>query len=98
MRANDFALETIPDQFRQSADVIDVSMGEKQVIDLGGFDRPALHGRFRIVALGHAAIHHDVQAICLEQVAGTGDTVFGAEMGDVHWLIDGNFFVYHVTL
>ncbi len=81
MGTDDFALKALLDQFRHPADVIDVGMGEKQVIDRGRRYGPVVHGRNGIAALGQAAVDHDGQAVGLQQVAGTGDAVFGTEMG-----------------
>ena len=40
-----------------------------------------VHGVLRIAPLGQAAVDHDVEAVELQQVAGAGDAVLGADMG-----------------
>jgi hypothetical protein len=77
VRANDLALKSLLDQFRHASDVVDVGMGQKQVVDLRRRYEPVVHVSLRIPALGQAAVNHDGQAVGLQQVAGTGDTVFG---------------------
>jgi hypothetical protein len=76
-------------QVRDPADVIDVGMGEKQKVDVCRRHRELVEGYLRIMALGNAAVHQDGDAVAaavvrlkLDQVAGAGDAVFGAEMGD----------------
>jgi hypothetical protein len=56
---DDFALKALLDQFRHPADVIDVGMGEKQVVDFGRRYGPVADSRARFAALGQAAVHHD---------------------------------------
>jgi hypothetical protein len=75
MGTDDFALKALLDQFRHPADVIDVGMGEKQVVDLSRRYGPVVHGVVGIAALGQAAVHHDGQAVGLQQVAGAGDAL-----------------------
>ena len=60
--------------------MVDVGVGEKQVVDLVRRDGPLVHGLLSVVPLGQAAVDHDVEAVELQQVAGAGDAVLGAEM------------------
>ena len=80
MGADDLALELPVDQLGYTADMVDVGMGEEQVVDLGRRNRPLVHGLLWIVPLGQAAVDQDIEAIELQQVAGAGDAVLGAEM------------------
>jgi hypothetical protein len=64
------------DQVRDPAGVVDVSMGEKQVIHGGRGHGPLVEGQYRILALGNAAVHQEVDTGGLDEVAGAGDTVF----------------------
>ncbi len=75
------------DQVRDPADVIDVGMGEKQKVDVRRRHREPVERHLRIMALGNAAVHQDVDAAALvrlnlNQVAGAGDAGFGTQMGD----------------
>jgi len=81
MGTDDLALESVFDQLGHPADVVDVGVGEKQVVDFSGRNGPLVHGVLRIAPLGQAAVDHDVEAVELQQVAGAGDAVLGAEMG-----------------
>jgi hypothetical protein len=62
--------------------VIDVGVGEEKKVDIYRRYRPVLHGRDPIPALGQAAIHQDVKAVDPQQVAGSGDPFFAAQVGD----------------
>ena len=62
MGADDLAPESGIDQVRHSADVIDVGMGEKEVVDLAGLNRKPVKGQFRVIAVGRAAVDKDVYA------------------------------------
>jgi hypothetical protein len=46
--ADDFALKSLLDQFRHASDVVDVGMGEKQVVDLSRRYGPVVHVSLRI--------------------------------------------------
>ena len=63
MGADDFALELPVDQLGYTADMVDVSVGEEQVVNLVRRDGPLVHGLLGIVSLGQAAIDHDVEAV-----------------------------------
>ena len=69
------------------ADVIDVGMGQKQVVDVCRRHREPVEGHQRFMAMGNAAVHQDSDAAAaifrlnLDQVAGAGDAGFGPEMG-----------------
>ena len=80
MGTDDLALESVFDQLGYTTDVIDVGVGEKQVVDFSGRNGPLVHGVLRIAPLGQAAVDHDVEAVQLKEVAGAGDAVFGADM------------------
>ena len=62
--------------------MVDMRMGQKKKVQLIGADRPTVHGCTGIMALGEAAIHHDVQVTYLKQMAGACYTVFGTEMDE----------------
>jgi hypothetical protein len=62
MGADDLAPESGIDEVRDSADVIDVGMGEKEVVDLTGLNRELVKGQLRGIAIGRAAIDKDVYA------------------------------------
>ena len=78
----DFAPEPAVDQVGTAADVVDVGVGQQQVVDLVGRDGPLAHGLLGFVPLGQAAVDEDGEFVELKQLAGAGDAVFGAEMGN----------------
>ena len=88
MGADDLTGKTGIDQVRDPADVIDVGMGQKQVVDVCRRYRELVEGYLRIMAMGNAAVHQDSDAAAamfrlnLDQVAGAGDAGFGTQMGD----------------
>ena len=89
MGAEDLALEPGIYEIRYPADVINVGMGQKQVINIFGLNRELIKGKLRVVALGHAAVHQDVYALFgirlgLHQMAGTGDARFCSKMCYFH--------------
>jgi hypothetical protein len=53
-------------------------MGQKNEIDLGGFDRPHVNGNGRIVSLRDPAVNEDVMPLNLHQPAGPGDAILTA--------------------
>ncbi len=65
--------------------MVDMRMGQKKKVQLIGSDRPTVHGCSGIMALAEAAVHHDVQTLYLQQMAGTGDAFFSADVDDVHF-------------
>jgi hypothetical protein len=77
-----FAPEPAVDQVGSAADVVDVGVGQQQVVDLVGRDGPLAHGLLGFVPLGQAAVDEDGEFVELKQLAGAGDAVFGAEMGN----------------
>ena len=83
--ADDLAAEAGIDEIRHPPDVVDVGMGEKQVIDPFRRHRPLLERQHGVMALGDAAVHQDVDTGVLDEVAGAGDAVSGAEVGDFHF-------------
>jgi len=86
--ADDLTAEPGIDQVRDPADVIDVGMGEKQKVDVCRRHRELVERHLRVMALGNAAVHQDIDAAAAvvrlktDQVAGAGDAGFSAEMGD----------------
>ena len=62
MGADDLAPESGINEVRDSADVIDVGMGEKEVVDLAGLNGEPVKGQLRVIAIGRAAIDKDVYA------------------------------------
>jgi len=64
-------------------------MGEEQIVNLRGLDRPALHGGRGVPSLSLAAVHHEVQAIGTKEMAGAGDAVPSAECGRGWFHCDG---------
>jgi hypothetical protein len=91
--ADDLTGKTGIDQVRDPADVIDVGMGQKQKVDGSRRHWEPVEVYLRIMALGNAAVHQDggaaasVFRLNLDQVAGTSDAGFGAQVGDgdVFW-------------
>jgi hypothetical protein len=79
--ADDFSRKPVFDELGHSSDMVDVGVGDEQVVDPVRWYRPLVHAHYPVAALGHPAVHHQVQAVDLQEVAGTGDAVFGAEMG-----------------
>ena len=89
MGADDLAVKTGVDQVRHPADMVDMGMGEEKIVDCAGCGRKGGKGQHRVVALGGAAVDHEGDVVWgaragLHQVAGAGDAVFCAEMGDFH--------------
>lgn len=68
VRAENFALEAVADQFRDAADMVDVGVGEKKVVDILWGNRPGLHRSDRVMALGHTAINEHIDALCLQEM------------------------------
>ena len=65
--------ETQFDQPRESPAVVEVRMGEKHRVNLVGTDGEALPvSRLEVVLLIESAVHQDILAVGLKQVAGTG--------------------------
>ncbi len=92
MGADDLTGKSGIDQVRDSAGVINVGMGEKQKVDVRRRHREPVKGYLRIMALGNAAVHQDIDAsavvrLNLNQVAGAGDAGLGTQVGvgDVAW-------------
>jgi hypothetical protein len=77
------------DQFRHPPDVVDVGVGEEKKVDLPGGDWPGGDGRDVVTALGKAAVDQNVQTVGLQQMAGAGDGVLSAEVGEVHFFLLG---------
>ena len=63
-----------PDRLaRQQTDMVDVRMGHKNEIDLGGFDRPQVNRNGLVTPLGDSAVNEDVLAPNLHQPARAGN-------------------------
>lgn len=84
MGAEDFAFEAVMDELGDTADMVDMGMGEEKKINVFGRNRPGLHGGHSIMPLGHTAIHKNVETITLEKMTGTGDGMLTAEMDEMH--------------
>ena len=84
MGAEDFAFEAVMDKLRDAADMIDMGVGQKQKINIPRRNRPAGHGRNLIPALGHTAVHKNVEPLTLQQMTGTGDGMLTAKMREMH--------------
>jgi len=87
--ADDLATETGIDQVRHPANMVNMGVGEKEIVDLFRGYRKSRKGQHRVIALSRAAVDQDIDAVggartSLYQVAGTGDAIFGAEMGNFH--------------
>ncbi len=82
MRADNLPFKPGIDKVRHPAGVVDVGMGEKQIIDGRWRHRPLVKGQHGVMALGNAAVHQEIDTGGLDQVAGAGDAVFGADVGD----------------
>jgi len=72
-------------EIRHPSNMINVGMGEKQILNMFRCHRKSAKGQFRIFALGLSAIHKDIHRTAtgprdLHQVTRAGDTFFCAEM------------------
>jgi len=84
--ADDLAGKPGIDQVRDPAGVVDVGMGEKQVVDGRRWHRPLVERQHGIMALGNAAVHQKIDTAGfrrrgLDEVAGAGDTILSADVG-----------------
>ena len=89
MGADDLAFKACIDQIRYPADMINMGMGQKQIADVGRRHGELCKRQFRVISVGGAAVHQDIDAsggtrMGFYEVAGTGDAFFGAEMGYFH--------------
>ena len=73
MGADDLPLEALLNECRQQTDMVDVCMGQKNEIDLGGLDRPHVNRNGFVTPLGDSAVDEDVPAPNLHQPARTGN-------------------------
>lgn len=89
VRAENLAFETVRDKFRDTANMVDVSVGKKEVVDIFRGDGPGLHGRNGIMPLCHTAIDEHVNAFGSQKVTGAGDGILSANMRDVYHLVLG---------
>jgi len=85
MGADDFAFESGIYEIRYPADVINVGMGQKEIINSFGRHRELIKGKLRVMALGYAAVHQDVHALFglrpgLHQMTGARDALFCTKM------------------
>jgi len=78
MGSDDLPLEPLVDECRQQTDVIDMRMGQKDDVHLGGFDRPIVNGNGRIVPLGGPAVNKEVLPPNLHQPTGPGNAILTA--------------------
>jgi hypothetical protein len=58
--------------------VINMSMGEKQKLNVGRFYRPSNYRKRFIRPLSDAAVNQDIQTRGLQKMAGTGNRFFSA--------------------
>ena len=96
MGADDLAPESGIEQVRHPADVVDMGVGEKQIVYFARRDRELVKGQQRVIAIGAAAVDEDVYAVGgtgagFYQVTGTGDAFFGAEVA-YFYVIHFSFF------
>jgi hypothetical protein len=63
MGRDNLAFETVLDQFRKAADMIDMGMGDENEIDLRWFDRPGVHPNGLVFPLHCPAIHKHVEPV-----------------------------------
>jgi len=87
--AEDLAFETVMDELGDTADVVDMGMGEEEKINVFRRNRPRLHGSHGIIPLGHTAIHQDIETLTLEKMTGPGDGMLTAEMDEMHGRTSG---------
>ena len=85
MGADDLAFESGIYEIWYPADVINVGMGQREIINSFGRHRELIKGKLRVVALGYAAVHQDVHALFgirpgLHQMTGAGDALFCTKM------------------
>jgi hypothetical protein len=80
-RAEDAALETLRDEPREVASVIEVRVSEDDGRDRIGLDRKGLPVAIAHGALEEAAVNEQPLAVQLEQVFGPGDSAGSAEAG-----------------
>ena len=78
--ADDLTLETALDQQRNASAVVEMGVGQQQVVDAGGIE--AEGGRVLFIefppALVHAAVDENPLAGAFDHVAGAGDALIGA--------------------
>jgi len=89
MGADDFAFEPGIYEIRYPADVINVGMGQKKIINIFGLHRELIKGNLRVMTLGYAAVHQYVHIVCgirpgLDQMTGACDAFFGTKMCYFH--------------
>ena len=78
MGGDDLPFEPLLNQCWQQTDVVDMRMGQKDEIHLGGFEWPIFNGNGRIAPLGDPAVNEDVMPPNLHQPARTGDAILPA--------------------
>ena len=78
MGSDDLPLKPLLNECRQQTDVIDMGMGQKDEIHLGGLDRPIFNGNGCIVPLRDPAVNEDVMPPNLHQPARPGDAILPA--------------------
>ena len=76
--ADNLPFEPLLNQCRQQTDMVDMRMGQKDEIHLGGFDRPIFNGSGGIVPLRDPAVNEDVMPLNLHQPARPGDAILPA--------------------
>jgi len=92
--ADNLAAEAGLDQFRHPADVVDMGVGEEEVVDLRREDWELGEREDWVVAVGGAAVDQDVEVGGLDEVTGTGYGGFGAQVGDFYGAGVGGGFVH----
>jgi hypothetical protein len=82
MGTQDFTPETLPNQLRQAANMIDMGMGEKHKMDFRGFHRPSGQRQGFILTHGNAAVNEYIQVAALKKMTGTRNAFFTTNMGN----------------
>ena len=88
-RGDDLALEPPPGQQGDATTVIQMGMGQQQVVDLRRVETEGLGILLGQLppTLEHAAVDEDALAVAFDEMAGAGDFVIGAVEGDFHVLL-----------
>jgi hypothetical protein len=80
MGGDDLAFEPLPDQLRDSADMVDMGMRDEKEIDLRRLDRPGIHRKGTIPALDCPAIHQDIESVGSHKMARARDALIPAKV------------------
>ena len=80
--ADDFTCKTVLEKVGKPANMVNMGVGQKEVIDVPRLNRPVRNGNGRVIPLGNAAVDHDMYSCRLKEMTGPGDAVFSAKMSD----------------